>query len=420
MEIEKQFQIKHNVSINIYDDVTHKLVQHHQGHNAATNSMLTGMAHYLMGDGIANQAYATLSDWVPRYISLGTMGLGSQEQDDEGLPVLLGTTDDSKDEKTQCELYVNQLPGFGADGYNANQNNGRKNFGLGPVFDDKTRADYPEAVNCELLLNQNRRSMISFRQLVPEKEAELAKTIDVVFSAMIGTGALAKFRAKNKNYLFITEAGLWSKPTYTTGGDNGLLAGYRILPTEESQLDMSVEENRHILKQQILRVGMNQSVQVIWKIQLGAYDDFKSNNKFNNIVTVSYITITKNPDKMNYDLGDTLNYTGMEVTATFTDGTKKKLDKSNGTSEGWSFKDPDLTIKHMESESFIITYTDDYGYLATTTLTVKCNTRVTSMTIEKNPDKMYYTQGEVVDPTGMKIRVEYSNGTVLYPNQILK
>ena len=39
---------------------------------------------------------------------------------------------------------------------------------------------------------------------------------------------------------------------------------------------MSIPENRNIVKQNILRVGINQIVQVVWKLQLGSIDQLGS------------------------------------------------------------------------------------------------------------------------------------------------
>ena len=58
----------------------------------------------------------------------------------------------------------------------------------------------------------------------------------------------------------------------TLTGDNGLLAGYRICPPDQDNWDMSVPENRRILKENIIRVGINQIAQIIWKIQIGGLE----------------------------------------------------------------------------------------------------------------------------------------------------
>lgn len=338
LDIIKRLDVKQNVTIRVIDEPTGKVVQEHVGHNAATNSLLTGIAHYLMGDGVLNQAQDTLSMWVPQYISLGTMGLTSQDNVD-GLPEGVGYTpvapsDATAEEKElnirlRFEEYINQAPGFGADGYDAYTNNNREWFGLGYPYSDKpdkltqdfydagsaeyilskepltknkdsivsvtvypegvvnqdihdtsvTRlvlstddysvalndnnqyvlsiangesytgriaviytVDSAEAVNCELINNNTLRSKITYRNIIPEVQSEIPNTLDVIYSAFISTGALKEFRGDN-DYIYITEAGLWSKAYYNNSGDNGLLAGYRIMPTDDEAADVGVQES---------------------------------------------------------------------------------------------------------------------------------------------------------------------------------
>jgi hypothetical protein len=237
--------------------------------------LLTGIGHYLAGDGIFNQAYEMLRYWVPQYISLGTMGLGSQEEDPEtGLPLYLGVGKGYSEEE-QCQSYMEQVPGYTADGYDGGKNNnGRIYLGLGPRFSN--RANLNDAVDCELVSDTYPRAKISYREVISETYSEKAHTIDVALSALISTGALSEFRTGDNKYVFITEAGLWSVQDYVDGGDNGLLAGYRIIPPNAENYDMSVAENRQILKENIIRVGFNQVVQVVWKIQVGAIEDLET------------------------------------------------------------------------------------------------------------------------------------------------
>lgn len=466
LDILKRLDVKQNVTIRIIDEPTGKVVQEHIGHNAATNSLLTGIAHYLMGDGVLNQGSDTLMLWVPQYISLGTMGLTSQDSetitvdgDEYIVPVGIGSTPIAPDTATEQEKelnaqlryseYINQAPGFGADGYDGNTNNDREWFGLGypyslkpnklvqdfynagetsyvltntPISIDKSSiisvtvypdheapdhtiipgvvnqdihdtsvirsvvsvddynleyvsdtgyvltltkgdtytgriaviymVDSGDAANCELISakvdSDNKivpltlRSKITYRDLVPEIASEVPNTLDVVYSAMVSTGALKDYRGDN-NYIYITEAGLWSKPYYSDSGDNGLLAGYRIMPTDDeaaevgvqdifhgdgtktswvfnehalaitsvtvndtivtnydldkdtnsivfteapangstiivvyqttnSWKDMTNPENRRKVQQNILRIGVNQVAQIVWKIQLGGLE----------------------------------------------------------------------------------------------------------------------------------------------------
>lgn len=336
LDIIKRFDVKQNVTIRVIDEPTGKIVQEHIGHNAATNSMLTGIAHYLMGDGVLNQGADMLSNWIPQYISLGTMGLTSQDNVD-GLPTGIGYTPSAPDnataeekqlnEKLRFEEYINQAPGFGADGYDAYTNNNREWFGLGypysdkpdkltqdfydagqdsyilssePISKDKTSIvsvtvypdgvinqdihdtsvtrlvlsaddyeispdnghyiltitngtsytgriaviyliDSSEAVNCELITRNILRSKITYRNIIPEVQSEIPNTLDVIYSAFVSTGALKDYRGDN-DYIYITEAGLWSKNYYNNSGDNGLLAGYRIMPTDDEASDVGVQQ----------------------------------------------------------------------------------------------------------------------------------------------------------------------------------
>lgn len=400
LKASKSLGIRQNVCLRVLDEVTGEVIQEHVGHNSATNSMLIGIAHHLVGDFWPDEThgmrpgYPLLSNYVPRYISIGTMGLVNQKQDRFGLPAGIGNTipdiqndpeyrrlvdamNAAKDrldaakaalanecpyyvengkcytgsvcqsctdrlaakraeleaaqaaydaaydavmeynEVTRFKEYMAGRPGYGADGYDVNQNNGRKYMGLGYAFTSydvtkqylandivtnkgyvyKCTEDTPDpagsfdlahweklpdsqqpskgaCINIELISPSFPREHISFRDIVPEYEAELPKTIDVVFSAMISTGALKQFRPEGQDFIFITECGLWSKRAWEDSGENGLLAAYRVGPPNEKNWDMTVKANRDILKKNVLKVGKNQVVQVIWKIQLGSIDEF--------------------------------------------------------------------------------------------------------------------------------------------------
>lgn len=290
VQIGKNLGIKHNVSFNVIDQSSGKIVQHHQGHNMATNSMLVGIGHYLAGEGVLNQGYEMLRYWVPQYISLGTMGLGSQDEDpDTGLPLYLGSNDLNYSDQERCELYMDQYPGYTADGYDDGKFNNNRPiyrafndgtmmncYGLGPLYKDRANTD--DVIDCELISSTCRRSKISYREVIPETHAEHPHTIDVIFTAIISTGQLQEFRRGDSKYIFITEAGLWSVQNYIYGGTNGLLAGYRIVPPNIDNWDMSNSNNRRILREEILRVGFNQVVQVVWKIQIGSLLDIEREN----------------------------------------------------------------------------------------------------------------------------------------------
>ena len=48
LDIIKRLDVKQNVRIRVIDDATGEVVQEHDGHNAATNSLLTGTVSSLV------------------------------------------------------------------------------------------------------------------------------------------------------------------------------------------------------------------------------------------------------------------------------------------------------------------------------------------------------------------------------------
>lgn len=258
LETAKNLSIYDNVCIRVLDEVTGKVISEHTGHNTATSTLLTGVGYHLAGG--ATSGSQLLDAWIPKYISLGTMGLLNQDEDAEGLPA--GLPDDS----AFLDNYLNQEPGFGADGVPGLDNNNREYPGLGPKYASG------EAIDCELISDTFPRVPITFRQVLSPQRSEDGK-IDVVFSGLVSNGALAQFR-NGKNYIFVTEAGLWANSRYVESGNTSLLAGYRIAPVDRASWDMSIPENRQLLRSSILKVGINQVVQVIWKIQIGALSQF--------------------------------------------------------------------------------------------------------------------------------------------------
>lgn len=350
MDVSNTLRIEHNVTLRVLDKSTMKLVREVQGHNSATNTLIEGIGHYLAGAGVLRQGSSRLSQYIPQYISFGTMGLINQDEDEYGLPTGISGRGYTGDVAIDFENYVNERPGYGSDGYSQSYNNERPYFGLGPAYTSFTpmrsyrkgdvvyykgiaytatedmfidpdsgrynywnsdlwvQAPLSSQPSCfELITPSYPRTEISFRDVVPESESEIPETVDIIFSAMIPSDHFAQFRDPDKDYIFITEAGLWSSrgldgSDVASGYSNHMVAGYRLMPgdiihqfmnpatmpdeiaieylyqegnedpspeeIEQAKIDLA-QENQELLKAQVLRVERNQVVQAIWKMQLG-------------------------------------------------------------------------------------------------------------------------------------------------------
>ncbi|MCR5835216.1 MAG: bacterial Ig-like domain-containing protein [Lachnospiraceae bacterium] len=117
-----------------------------------------------------------------------------------------------------------------------------------------------------------------------------------------------------------------------------------------------------------------------------------------NAVVCKGIVISKNPTKTNYLEGESLNTSGIEVTASYSDGSQKNV-TSSCTYSGYSNTPGIKTVK--------VSYS---GYEAAFTVNVN-EKSVTSVEKYTEPTKTIYDIGEQIDFTGIKLKVNYNNGT---------
>ncbi len=107
-------------------------------------------------------------------------------------------------------------------------------------------------------------------------------------------------------------------------------------------------------------------------------------------VVVKSIAVTKMPTKVDYEVGDVFDPTGMEVTATMSDGTKQVV--------------TDYTYSKLPLDTSNKTVTISYkGKRTTVAIKVVYVIKATSIQIDELPTKTKYVVGEKFDPTGMKV-----------------
>ena len=114
--------------------------------------------------------------------------------------------------------------------------------------------------------------------------------------------------------------------------------------------------------------------------------------------TVTALTLTRKPNKLSYLQGESLEPTGMVVTAIYLDGTQKEV-----TGYELSGYDP----QKLGTQTVTVSYE---GKTAGFTVTVLENV-VTALTLTRKPNKLSYLQNEAFDPTGMVVTATYLDGT---------
>lgn len=115
------------------------------------------------------------------------------------------------------------------------------------------------------------------------------------------------------------------------------------------------------------------------------------------------IEITTNPDKMEYEVGETFDKTGMVVTAIYSDASQETITEYTYSPTG------SLTVN---DNKIVITY---QGKTATLRITVKeappAEKTLQKIEITSQPNKLTYNEGEKFDPTGMIVKGIYSDNS---------
>ena len=116
-------------------------------------------------------------------------------------------------------------------------------------------------------------------------------------------------------------------------------------------------------------------------------------------VTLSGIAIASNPTKTSYFVGDTLDATGLKLTAAYSNGTTQTI------TSGFTCTPTALSTAGVQ------TVTVNYGgKTATFTVNVQ-DVALSGIAIASNPSKTSYFVGDTLDTTGLKLTATYSNGT---------
>lgn len=113
------------------------------------------------------------------------------------------------------------------------------------------------------------------------------------------------------------------------------------------------------------------------------------------------IEVTTLPTKTVYEIGDTLDATGLKVSAVHEDGTRAEI-------TGYTLSPLDSST--VGKKDITVTYTNAKGTIFTTGFKVEV-TEMTGIEVTALPTKTIYITGENLDTTGMVVSAVYANGT---------
>ncbi|MCD8214808.1 MAG: bacterial Ig-like domain-containing protein [Clostridiales bacterium] len=109
------------------------------------------------------------------------------------------------------------------------------------------------------------------------------------------------------------------------------------------------------------------------------------------------ITVTESPSKIGYVVGETVDLSGIEVEATYNDG-------SSAIIEDYEYSPSTISADTTE----IIVSKDGYSDSVSIVVSDKA---VVSLDITKQPNKSSYFAGQTFDSTGMIVNITYNDGT---------
>ena len=123
-------------------------------------------------------------------------------------------------------------------------------------------------------------------------------------------------------------------------------------------------------------------------------------------ISLSSIAVTSNPTKTSYKYGEAIDYTGLVVTASYSDGSTEDITASCSISpaEGKAF-DP-ATDTNVE-----ISYSEGAGQYEYSVSLLLTEISLISVSVTSNPNKAAYKSGEAITYSGLVVTASYSDGT---------
>lgn len=168
-----------------------------------------------------------------------------------------------------------------------------------------------------------------------------------------------------------------------------------------------------------LHIGPNEGASITLKAALNGQTVSKVVNVKQ--ATITSIEVNIAPSKVSYTEGESFDPTGLELKINYDNGTTTLVGYVDHTKNNFSFT-VDNPLKETTT-AVEITYGGKSVSLPITVTKPVVNPTITSIEVNKAPSKVSYTEGESFDPTGLEVKVIYSdktNKTVVYNDNTKK
>ena len=170
----------------------------------------------------------------------------------------------------------------------------------------------------------------------------------------------------------LNTSGMKVRATYSDGTTKDVTSGFTCTPTK-------------------LTTAGNQWITVVYAGQSTAFS-VKVEPK------AKTLRISQQPTKKTYTVGDVLNTSGLQLIATYDDGTAKVVTSG--------FVCSPVVLNTAGNQWITVIYGGQ-----STAYSVKVTKAVSNVTIANKPNKQTYTVGDTFAPAGMKLKVTYSDNT---------
>ena len=170
----------------------------------------------------------------------------------------------------------------------------------------------------------------------------------------------------------LNTSGMKVRATYSDGTTKDVTSGFTCTPTK-------------------LTTAGNQWITVVYAGQSTAFS-VKVEPK------AKTLRISQQPTKKTYNVGDVLNTSGLQLIATYDDGTAKVVTSG--------FVCSPVVLNTAGNQWITVIYGGQ-----STAYSVKVTKAVSNVTIANKPTKQTYTVGDTFAPAGMKLKVTYSDNT---------